>query len=361
MIPIAQPVLGEHEYERVATVLEDGQLADGPEVRMFERAVADRCGAHHGVATANGTAALHAALIGLEVGPGDTVVTTPFTFIATANAATIVGADVAFVDIDPVTFTIDPQALESYLRAGHPADVVIPVHLYGLPADMRYLLELSDEFDFAVLEDAAQAHDAAFRGRPVGAIGDVGCFSFYPTKNATSGEGGMVVTNDESIADRVRAFVDHGRTEGYDHATVGHNFRLSSLHAAIGIVQLERLDQFTADRRRHARALTEQLEETDLTTPIEPPDRRHVYHQYTVRHPDRDRLQRELATCEVETAVYYPTPIHQQPPYRSIGGEFPEAERAASEVLSLPVHPALTEADIDHISQSVATTLGALA
>ncbi len=361
MIPIANPQIGSREHRRVAAVLEDGQLADGPEVRAFERSVADRCGADAGVATSNGTTALHAALKALGIGPGDTVVTSPFSFIASANAARLAGADVAFVDIDPDTFTLDPDALAARLEAGTPVDAVIPVHLFGLPADMTRLCSLADEYGFAIVEDAAQAHEAAVRGRPVGALGDAGCFSFYPTKNVTAGEGGMIVTDDPDVAERARSFIDHGRRDGYEHTTVGHNFRLSSIHAAIGNAQLERLDEFTEARRRHAAAYDDLLADADVTTPVEPPDRRHVYHQYTVRHGDRDRLREALAARDIETAVYYPTPIHRQAPYDEPSGSYPVAERAAEEVLSLPVHPALEPDDIERVGTAVTAAMGARA
>lgn len=354
-------MIGERERGRVDAVMQDGQLADGPEVRVFERAVADRCGANYGIATANGTAALHAALVGLGIGPGDTVVTTPFSFVASANAARLVGADVAFVDIDPETYTLDPQALEKRLQSGQPVDAVIAVHLYGLPADMTALTALQSDYDFLLVEDAAQAHDASVRGQPVGTIGDVGCFSYYPTKNVTTAEGGMIVTNQEAVAQRARSFVDHGRTSGYEHASVGHNFRLSSVHAAIGNVQLERLATFTEARRSNAAELTEHLSSLDLTVPTEPDDRRHVYHQYTIRHPERDRLKEALEERNIATGIYYPIPIHHQPAYEKHTQQYPVAERAAEEVLSLPVHPGLDTSDIEHIHQSIAATIGAVA
>lgn len=361
MIPIANPIIGDRERRRVNTVLDEGQLADGPEVRMFERALADRYGAEHGIATSNGTTALHAALVGLGIGAGDTVVTTPFSFIASANAARLAGADVAFVDIDPETYTMDPDALESRLDAGEPVDAIVPVHLFGLPADMSALSALQDDHDFAIVEDAAQAHDAAVRGRPVGTIGDVGCFSFYPTKNVTSAEGGMIVTDQDAVAEGARQFIDHGRTEGYEHATVGHNFRLSSVHAAIGNAQLERIADITEARRQNAATLSDGLADLPVTTPVEPADRHHVYHQYTIRHPDRDRLQEELASRDIESRVYYPIPIHEQPAYDDSNGSYPVAEQAAREVLSLPVHPGLSADDIEHIQLSIAATTGAIA
>lgn len=360
MIPIAYPQIGQRERTRVEAVLSAGQLADGPEVREFEKAVADRCGAAYGVATANGTAALQASLVALGIGPGDTVVTTPFSFIASANAARFVGADVEFVDIDYATFNIDVVALEQRLKNGSSFDAVIPVHLFGLPADMSALLDLQDKYEFSIVEDAAQAIDASVRGRPVGAIGDVGCFSFYPTKNVTTGEGGMIVTNQEDIAQRARQFTDHGRTDTYTHATVGHNLRLSSIHAAIGNAQLERLEDITATRRSHAEFHTSVLEDHDVVTPVEPDDRTHVYHQYTIRHPQRDRLREELASNEIDTGIYYPIPIHQQPAYSHVSDSFPVSEQASEEVLSIPVHPGLSAADLDHIHQSITASMGAL-
>ena len=357
MIPIAEPTVGEAERTRIASILASGQLADGPEVRRFEADMAERVRTEHGVATSNGTTALHAALVALGIGDGDRVLTTPFSFVATANAARLAGADVGFVDVDPDTLTLDPDALARSLEEGERVDAVIVVHLYGLSAEMDRLLELKDRYEFDLIEDAAQAHGATYRGSPVGSIGDVGCFSFYPTKNVTAGEGGMITTNDADVADRARRFIDHGRTEGYEHAEVGHNFRLSSIHAAIGRAQLQRLDAFTSARRAHARTLTEQLADTPVQLPVDPTDRTHVFHQYTIRHPERDRIQRVLAEREIGSAVYYPTPIHEQPAYEDVAATAPVAETVAREVLSLPVHPGLSDADLDHIVAALAEAL----
>jgi len=353
-IPIADPRVGAAEKEAVLDVLESGQLADGPVVREFETAFAEVVDADHGVATANGTTALHAALEALEIGAGDRVVTTPFTYVATANAVTLAGAEVAFVDVDPETYNLDPDALEAHLRDGAQVDAVVAVHLYGLPADLTRLRELADEYDFALVEDAAQAHGATVEGEPVGAVGDVGCFSFYPTKNMTTGEGGMITTDRDDVAERAARFVDHGRRSGYTHDAVGHNFRMTSIAAAIGLEQLDRLDAFTERRRANAAALTDRLADVPgVETPTVPDGRTHVFHQYTVRADDRDGLQDHLAARDVGSAVYYPRPVHRQPAYDHVDATAPVAEAAAAEVLSLPVHPSLSDADLERVARAV--------
>jgi len=355
MIPSANPSLGAEEKRRVEAVIDSGMLAEGEVVETFQSEFADYCGVDHGVATTNGTTALHAALVGLGVGEGDRVLTTPFSFIATANAVRLAGAEVDFVDVDPRTYNIDPDALEARLRDGEPVDAVIAVHLYGLPADVGRLGELADEYDFRLLEDAAQAHGARYDGERVGSFGDAACFSFYPTKNMTTGEGGMILTDDEAVADRARRFVDHGRTTGYEHASVGHNFRMTNLAAAIGRAQLDRLPEFTRARRTNAARLTERLSDVpDVVTPLEPDGYEHVYHQYTVRVPDRDALKEHLASRDIGSGVYYPIPIHEQPAYEDVSGPYPVSEACAEEVLSLPVHPELDDADLDKIAEATA-------
>ncbi|RAW45628.1 aminotransferase DegT [Halorubrum sp. 48-1-W] len=359
MISIADPTIGTEEKRRVEAVLDSGMLAEGEVVDEFEESFADYCGADVGVATTNGTTALHAALVGLGVGPGDRVLTTPFSFIATANAVRLAGAEVDFVDIDPRTYNLDTDALEARLRDGDPVDAVVAVHLYGLPADVERLTELADEYDFRLLEDAAQAHGASYEGRRVGSFGDAACFSFYPTKNMTTGEGGMILTDDDAVAERARRFVDHGRTSGYEHGSVGHNFRMTNVAGAIGCAQLERLPEFLRARRRNATGLTERLADVpDVTTPVEPAGYDHAYHQYTVRVPNRDALREHLSNRGVGTGVYYPIPIHRQPAYDDVSGSYPVAEACAEEVLSLPVHPELDGSDLDRI---VEATAGAIA
>ncbi|WP_280178843.1 DegT/DnrJ/EryC1/StrS family aminotransferase [Halorussus halobius] len=354
-IPIADPELGEREIERVRRVMESGALADGPEVRQFEEEFAEFCGTDRGVATCNGTAALHAALVALGVGPGDEVVTSPLSFVASANAVRLAGAEPVFADVDPETYTLDPDAVEALVRERDDVAALLPVHLYGLPAEMDHLLDVADDYDLAVIEDAAQAHGATYRGEPVGSLGDAACFSFYPTKNMTTGEGGMITTDRGDVAERAASFVNHGRPPdgGYDHVRVGHNFRLTSLAAAIGRVQLDRLPGYNAARRANAASLTDALADAPVATPTEPDDRRHVYHQYTVRADDRDGLAAHLEEVGVGTGVYYPTPIHAQPCYEGASPDAPAAERAAERVLSLPVHPNLSEQDLRTIATAI--------
>jgi len=246
MIPVANPDVGQKARDGVQSVFDRGQLADGEEVRRFEAEFADFCETDHAVATTNGTTALHAGLEALDIGPGDAVVTTPFSFVASANAIVHAGATPVFADIDPATLTLDPAAVETVLNERDDIAAILAVHLYGTPAEMDALRSLADDHDVFLVEDAAQAHGAEYNGDRVGSLGDLACFSFYPTKNMTSGEGGMITTDDAEVADRAARFCDHGRTDGYEHAEIGHNFRMTSLCAAIGRAQLERLRSLTS-------------------------------------------------------------------------------------------------------------------
>jgi dTDP-4-amino-4,6-dideoxygalactose transaminase len=350
-IPIAAPDIGPDERENVREVLESGHLAAGDQVEAFEAEFASYCGTAHAVATTNGTTALHAALHAVGIGPGDTVLTTPLSFVATANAVRLCGATPVFADVDPRTLNLDPERTEAAVRE-RDVDALLVVHLYGLPAEMDRFVDIADSYDLLLVEDAAQAHGATFDDRPVGSMGDVGCFSFYPTKNMTTGEGGMVVTDREDVVERARQFRNHGRSRQsstYEHVSVGHNFRMTDLAAAIGRAQLDRLPAFVRSRRRNATALTEGLADSSLSLPPTPPGRRHAYHQYTVRTDERERLRAGLDAAGVDTGVYYPKPIHRQPAYVGYDGEYPVAETAADRVLSLPVHPGLTADDTDRI------------
>ncbi len=343
------------EHDRVADVLESGMLADGPEVRAFEEEFADFCGVNKAVATSNGTTALHAALEALGLGEGDRVLTTPFSFVASANAIRFTGAKPVFADIRPDTYNLDPNAVREILET-ESVDAILAVHLYGLPADLDTLVDIAHEYDIPLIEDAAQAHGATVDDQPVGSIGDVGCFSFYPTKNMTTGEGGMITTDEEEIAARAASFVNHGRSQEaghYEHVRLGHNFRMTSIAAALGRAQLERLPEYTQQRRENAATLTDGLESTAVTTPVDPAGRTHVYHQYTVRFEDRDSLMEHLEEQGVGSAVYYPNCIHEQSAYDHISHDAPVAERASREVLSLPVHPEVDEEDIGTIVDAV--------
>jgi len=366
-IPIAKPILGEEELEAVRRVLESGIIAHGPEVEEFEREFAEYVGVEYAVAVANGTAALDLVLKAYKIGPGDEVVTTPFTFIATANAVLYQGARPVFADIDPRTYNLDPDRVLEVLTPRTRA--IIAVHLYGQPADMRALREIAEDHRLVLIEDAAQAHGSEFMGRRAGALGDAAIFSFYATKNMTTGEGGMVTTNDRRVAERIRLLRDHGQAEKYLHVELGYNLRMTSIQAAIGRVQLRKLDAHNEIRRRNARILTEGISKIrGLTPPYEDPRAKHVYHQYVVRVEDgfplsREELREFLAKRGIGTAVHYPLPIFMQPLYRRLGypqNICPNSIEASRRVLSLPVHPALTQEDLSYIIECLqeAASLG---
>lgn len=352
MIPIAKPLIGEEEKQSVLRVLESGMLAQGPVVRAFEEAFAELCGVRYAIATSSGTTALHVALLAHGIGAGDEVVTTPFTFIATANAVLYVGAKPVFVDIDPVTYNLDSGRIERAVTARTRA--ILPVHLFGLPADMGPICEIAERHGLAIVEDACQAHGATYRGRPVGSFG-TSCFSFYPTKNMTSAEGGMITTDDAEVAQRCRDIRQHGMRRRYYHDALGYNFRMTDVHAAIGVAQLGKLEGFNQRRIENAAYLSERL--VGVTVPAASEGCRHVYHQYTVRVLDgqRDRVAEGLRERGVGVGVYYPMPVHRQQVYLELGYDerLPHAERAAEEVLSLPVHPGVGQGDLDTIVGAV--------
>jgi len=352
MIPIAKPLIGDEEKQAVLEVLGSGMIAQGPRVRAFEEAFAEMCGVRYAVATSSGTTALHIALLANGIGSGDEVITTPFTFIASANSILYVGARPVFVDIDPVTFNIDPAQIKAAITPRTKA--IMPVHLFGLPCDMEPIMALAQAHGLIVIEDACQAHGAKYHGMRAGSFG-TGCFSLYPTKNITSAEGGMITTDDEVIAERCRVIRQHGMRRRYYHDEMGFNFRMTDVHAAIGLAQLQKLERFNETRIANAHFLSEHL--TGVTTPVVPEGRRHVFHQYTVRVSNgrRDEVLEGLKERGIGTGVYYPLPVHQQRVYVEMEyeGTFPEAERAAAEVLALPVHAGLSSADLETIVAAV--------
>jgi len=332
----------------VTRVMESQQFVLGREGEALERELAQRVGVREAVGCASGTDALALALQALGVGGGDEVITTPFTFVASAGAVARLGAKPVFVDIQPDTFNLDPRQLERAINRRTRA--IIPVHLYGLAADLDPILEMAGAHHLAVIEDAAQAIDAEYRGRKVGSLGAVGCFSFYPTKNlSAAGEAGLLTTSDPEWADRFRVLRDQGSRERYVYERIGTNSRLDEIQAAVLRVKLRHLDRWTAARRRHAERYLALLEEGGVgdrvKSPVEPPGCFHVYHQFTLRCPERDRLRDFLRRRGIPSQVYYPLPLHLQPAFSYLGyraGDFPESEKACHEVLSLPVYPELT-------------------
>lgn len=348
VIPVAKPILGEEELDAVNAVLRSGNLAQGVLVEEFEHRFCEIIGVKHAVAVSSGTAALHLALLAHGVGPGDEVITTPFTFIATANSVLYVGARPVFVDICEDTLNINPDLIEEKITPR--TKVILPVHLYGHPADMGAICEIATKYGLTVVEDAAQAHGAAIWSRKVGTFGTA-CFSFYATKNVTTAEGGMVTTSDERIADRLRMLRSHGQSERYLHQILGYNYRLTDLQAAIGLVQLGRLEKLTRKRIANAEYLNARLH--NVVTPVVRPGCRHVYHQYTVRIPtNRDEVSRLLNSAGIGTGIHYPLPVHKQPLYIDLGytDHLPVAEKASREVLSLPVHPSLSDEELGAVA-----------
>lgn len=328
----------------IRRVVESGIFILGPEVSAFEEEFAAYCGARHAIGVASGTAALFLALKALDIGPGDEVITTPFSFFATASTIAHTGATPVFADIDPRTYNLDPKAVEQAVTSRTKA--IIVVHLFGQPADMDPLLEIARAHRLWVIEDAAQAHGAEYKGQRVGSIGDVACFSFYPTKNLGGfGDGGAVVTNNEEIAEKVRLLYNHGQDRKYHYSLLGYGERLDALQAAILRAKLSHLDAWNEARRAAAHRYNALLAGTSVTLPHEEPHVRHVYHCYTIRTRRRDEAVAYLREQGIGVAVHYPIPLHLQPAFSYLGlkeGTFPVAEQAAREVMSLPIYPEIT-------------------
>jgi dTDP-4-amino-4,6-dideoxygalactose transaminase len=350
MIPAAKPEIGAEERAAVDRVLRSGMLAQGPEVASFEEEFSQLLGGLHSVALNSGTSALHMAFLAGGIGPGDEVIVPSFSFASTANAVALTGAIPVFADIELDTFNIDPAAIEAAITSRTKA--VMPVHLCGHPAAMTRILDIAKKHDLQVYEDAAQAVAASLDGTPVGAFGIASSFSFYPTKNMTSGEGGMVTTPDATLARAVRVLRNQGMEKRYENEVVGFNTRMTDIHAAIGRVQLTKLAGWTAQRQANAAFLNEHLE--GVVTPVTAPGAVHVWHQYTIRvvDQDRDAFAEALTARGVGNGVYYPTPIHRLPSFR-LDLDLPATEQAASQALSLPVYPALTQDELETIVEAV--------
>ncbi|MDT3669342.1 MAG: DegT/DnrJ/EryC1/StrS family aminotransferase [Aromatoleum sp.] len=348
----------EEIIEAIQRVLESGQFTLGREVDAFEAEFAAYCQAAQGVGVNTGTSALHLALLAAGIGPGDEVITVPFTFVATVSAIHYTGATPVFVDIDPRTFTIDVAAIEAAITPRTRA--IIPVHLYGQPADMDPLLDIARRHRLVVIEDAAQAHGAEYRGCRVGSLGDMACFSFYPGKNLGAyGEGGMVVTSNPELARTIRMLRDWGAEKKYHHVLKGYNYRLETIQAAVLRVKLRRLEAWTEARRAAAGRYDRLLEGSPVATPQVMPYARHVFHIYAVRTAERAVLQESLRARDIQTGIHYPTPVHLLPAFADLGyrrGQFPQAERAADEVLSLPMFAELTAAQCEAVSEAIRAT-----
>jgi dTDP-4-amino-4,6-dideoxygalactose transaminase len=339
----------------IARVLESGQFVLGPEVAAFEEEFAAFCGVPHAIGVNSGTSALHLALIAAGVGPADEVITVPFTFVASVAAVGYTGARAVFVDVDPVSYTMDVRQVERVITARTKA--IIPVHLYGQPVDLDPLLELAARHRVTVIEDACQAHGVTYKGRRVGTIGHFGCFSFYPTKILGAyGEGGLIVTGDDEQARALRLLRDWGQQPRHRHVRRGFNYRLEAVQGAILRVKLQRLAAWIDARRACAARYDEWLAGVGVESPTAMPYGRHVYTVYAIRCQHRDMLREALGRAGVETAVHYPTPVHLEPAYGDLGyrqGDFPVAEQLAREVLSLPIYAELSERDQRRIVEVV--------
>jgi dTDP-4-amino-4,6-dideoxygalactose transaminase len=339
----------------IARVLDSCQFVLGAEVESFERDFAAYCGAAECIALNSGTSALHLALLAAGIGPGDEVITVPFTFVASIAAVIYAGALPVLVDIDPRSFTMDPALIEAAITPRTKA--ILPVHLYGQTADMDPIVEIARRHNLLVIEDAAQAHGAKYKGRRVGSIGHIACFSFYPGKNLGAyGEGGAVTTSNPEYARRIRMLRDWGQDRKYHHLLRGYNYRMEGFQGAVLGVKLRHLDRWTEARRSIAQKYNMLLANCEVETPTEMPWAYHVYHVYTLRANDRDSLHAALAAEGIQTGIHYPAPVHLQPAYADLGygpGAFPHSEKAASQVLSLPLFPEMTDAQIHAVMRVV--------
>ena len=358
VIPIAQPSTGTEEESASLSVIRSGMLAQGPAVAQFEEQFARYCDVKHAIAVNSGTAALHASLACAGIKPGDEVIVPTFSFFATASCVSMCGATPVFVDVDPDTFNINPEYVSEAVTKKTKA--VIGVHLFGQPFDIRPVLDTCEDHHLALIEDAAQAHGAEYRHKTVGGFGKAGCFSFYPTKNMTTGEGGIITTDDGAYAALMRKFINHGQSEKYRHTMIGYNYRMTDIGGAIGCEQLKKLPGFNTRRISNGAYMDSHLSVKGLVTPRRLADSTHVYHQYVIRiTPDfpmkRAEFMKYLAGQGIGSAVHYPGPIHRQPVYleQDLSVSCPVAERLCDEVLSLPVHPGVTQVMLEKICTAI--------
>jgi dTDP-4-amino-4,6-dideoxygalactose transaminase len=356
MIPIAKPLLGDEEKLAISKVLESGILASGPKTEEFEKKFAEFVGTKFAIATTSGTTALHLGLLSMGIKEGDEVIVPAFSFIATANSPLFCKAKPVFCDVDASTFNIDPSKIKKLITKKTKA--IMPVHLYGQAADMKPIMEIAEKQGIKIIGDACQAHGATYNGKMVGSFGDLECFSFYPTKNMTTGEGGMITTNNQEIAEKAISLRNHGRKKtkwGYEHGCLGYNYRMTDIAAAIGIEQLKKLPRFNEIRRKNAQYLNENLKNVEIPYVI--PNTKHAYHQYTIKTKKRDKLIENLKKNEIGFGIYYPQPLHSYKHLKKYGHkDLKNSEILSNEVLSLPVYPALTIKDLDKIINVVNTS-----
>jgi len=362
MIPIARPIISESEKNNIQRVIDSGMLASGNFVKEFEESFAAYTDSNYGIATTSGTTALHVALEAAGIKEGDRVLTTPFTFIASSNSILYCGATPVFADVCPDSFNIDPESIRRKLEEDPDIKGLLIVHLYGLPCEMEEIKELVEEYNLVLIEDCAQAHGAEYSGKKAGTFGKTAAYSFYPTKNMTTGEGGIVLTNDEKVMEKARMLINHGSQKRYYHQMLGYNYRMTNLAAGIGLAQLEKVEEFNTKRRENAAFLNEKLKDLDwLTVPQAPANCKHVYHQYTVKVKDREGLISLLESEGVGYGVYYPLPVYKQPLYCKMGYQgvkLPVSEELSETVISLPVHPALSKDDLETIVRVVRSYRG---
>jgi dTDP-4-amino-4,6-dideoxygalactose transaminase len=349
MIPIAKPLIGEEEKTAVMKVLDSGMLAGGPRTEEFEKKFAEYVGTKYAIATTSGTTALHLGLLALGINKGDEVIIPSFSFIASVNSILFCNAIPKFCDVDEKTFNIDVNKIEKIITSKTKA--IMPVHLYGMSADMKLIQEIADKNDLMVIGDAAQAHGASLNGKMVGSFGDLECFSFYPTKNMTTGEGGMITTNDFELFEKADSIRNHGREKtkwGYEHGHIGYNYRMTDIASAIGLVQLKKLPVFLKKRRANAKFYNEHLKSVEIPYVIKGAE--HAYHQYTVKSKNRESLIENLRKNEIGYGIYYPKPLHHYPHLEEFAhSDLKKSEHLAKVSLSLPVHPALAEKDLEKV------------
>lgn len=348
MIHVASPDIGDDEIQAVTGVLRSGMLAQGKKVAELEDIFANYCDTKHAIATGNGTQALHIALLATGIKPGDEVITSPFSFVASSTSILHAGAIPVFADIHPDTFNINPDEIEK--KIGPKTKAIMPVHIFGQCADMPAILDIAEAHNLLVIEDACQSHGAEINGKRAGSFGIAGCFSFYPTKNVTTGEGGMITTDDDRLADAARKIRNHGMADRYVYEMLGHNFRMTDIGAAIGISQMSKIESYTEKRIANAKYLDQHLDPKGVRTPVVAPGHRHVYHQYTILVENRDAVIEKLKNGGVGSGVYYPKPLHKFDLLAKYASDdLKNSEMVADEVLSLPVHPKLTQEDLETI------------